>query len=194
MFAESIDKEELKLLPVKSFEGELVIINEEKDLEPYIPYLFKQKMIGFDTETRPAFKKGVSNPVALLQLATDEYAFLIRLNKMKLPDTIRRILSDEQILKIGVAINNDFKAIRKTFKVEPAGFVDLQTLSEEYAITDNALTKLCGIILDFTISKAQRLTNWENEELTIAQQRYAATDAWACYEIYKKLNESEKIK
>jgi len=191
MFAERIEKEELKALPVKSFEGEIIIIDDAKDLEEYIPYLFKQTVIGFDTETRPSFKKGKLNPVALMQLSTDEYAFLIRLNKTEMPEPVKRILNDDQIVKAGVAISNDISGLRRSFDIEPANFIDLQVYTEDFDILDNALTKLCGIILNFNISKSQRISNWENEELTDAQKRYAATDAWVCFEIYNKLEKYE---
>lgn len=190
MFAEKIEKEDLSALPVKSFEGEIVLIEREEDLEPHIPYLFQQEYVGFDTETKPSFKKGVINTVALLQLATEEKAFLIRLNKLNMPDALKRLLEDDQILKIGVAVKNDLQPLNRLFSIKANGFVDLQEYSEEFEIQDNALTKLCGIVLGFNISKAQRLSNWENETLSPAQQKYAATDAWVCVKIY---NEFKKI-
>ncbi|KAA6333800.1 Ribonuclease D [termite gut metagenome] len=144
-------------------------------------------MLGFDTETRPSFMKGRVNRVALLQLSTKHHAYLFRLCKMPIPPSLLALFSNPNILKIGVAIKNDMDTLRRSAKIQPQGFVDLQSLMKQFAITDLGLAKMAGIIMGFRISKSQQLSNWENAVLTEAQKRYAATDAWACHEIYKKL-------
>ncbi len=185
MFKESITKEELVELPLKWFEGEIVIVEDEKTLEQAVEYLEQQSIIGFDTETKPAFKKGVFNKVALLQLSTEERAFLIRTNKIGLPREICDILSNPDIIKPGVAIRDDIKGLQIWRQFTPAGFVELQDRAEELGIQNFSLKKLTAIACGFRISKGQQLTNWEADFLTEKQQRYAATDAWTSLEIYK---------
>ena len=185
MFKESITKEELVELPLKWFEGEIVIVEDENTLEQAVEYLEQQSIIGFDTETKPAFKKGVFNKVALLQLSTEERAFLIRTNKIGLPREICDILSNPDIIKPGVAIRDDIKGLQIWRQFTPAGFVELQDRAEELGIQNFSLKKLTAIACGFRISKGQQLTNWEADFLTEKQQRYAATDAWTSLEIYK---------
>ena len=143
--------------------------------------------MGFDTETRPTFKKGKINRVALLQLATESEAYLFRLCKMDIPTNLMTLLTTPSILKIGAAIKNDIDVLQRLAKIKPNGFVDLQDMVQQYQINDIALTKMAGIVLGVRISKSQQTSNWENNILTPAQQRYAATDAWICYKIYEKL-------
>lgn len=187
MFKERITKEELTILPLRGFDGEIRVIDEHDQLEDVVRYLSAQKVIGFDTETRPAFKKGVFNKVALLQLSTTDKAFLFRVNKIGLPREIMSILTNEEIVKPGVAIRDDIKGLQAIAQFNPRGFIELQDFAKEMGIQNFSLKKLAAIVLGFRISKSQQLSNWEAPTLTEAQQVYAATDAWAAYEIYKTL-------
>jgi len=186
MFKESITKEELVDLPLKWFEGEIVIVDNEKTLREAVKVLSEQSIIGFDTETKPAFKKGVFNKVALLQLSTKKQAFLFRINKIGLPKEVCSILSNPEIAKPGVAIRDDIKALLVLRYFKPGGFVELQDSAQELGILNFSLKKLTAIACGFRISKGQQLSNWEAEELTEKQQIYAATDAWTSLKIYKK--------
>jgi ribonuclease D len=182
-----ISKEELNELPQGSFVGKIIVIENILDLQKVIPFLRHQKELGFDTETRPAFKKGRVNMVALLQISTAKEAFLFRISKMGLPAVLADILADESIIKVGAAIRDDIKALQKITPFIPGGFVELQNFVKQFGIEDAGLQKLSGNILGFKISKGQRLSNWENAELTEAQQIYAATDAWVGLEIFTRL-------
>lgn len=188
MYRESIDKEELAELPLIQFEGKISLVETKEDYLASLEYLSKQSVLGFDTETKPAFKKGVVNEVALLQLATAERAFLFRLNKMGLPNGLKGILENPQILKIGVAIRDDIKGLQKLNGFRPGGFIELQERVKDYGIQDFSLKKLSAIVLGYRISKAQRITNWEATDLTEAQQIYAATDAWISHRIFESLS------
>ncbi len=183
MFQEYITREELDELPLKAFEGEIFVVDQIEKLESAVQYLSKQKMIGFDTETKPSFKRGQINSVALLQLSTGKKAFLFRINKIGLPDALKKILSDPEIMKVGVAIHDDIKGLQRISPFKPAGFIELQQEVKDYGISDFSLKKIAGIVLGIRISKSQRLSNWEADELTEAQQCYAATDAWISFQI-----------
>ncbi len=188
----SISKEELNELQVQGFEGEIVVIDFAHDIKRILPYLAKQKVLGFDTETKPTFAKGDKNKVALLQLATQKKAFIFRLNKMGLPTQLIEILSNPKIIKVGVAINDDIKALKAIQNFKSNGFVEIQEKVKEFEIENFGLKKLSGLLLGFRISKAQQTSNWEAEPLTEAQIKYAATDAWVSLEIYNRLLEIEK--
>ena len=187
MFKESITKEELAELPLLQFEGKITLIEEFSQVNIVAGYLARQRFIGFDTETRPSFKKGVVNKVALLQLSTNEHAFLFRLNKIGLPNKIIKVLQSENIIKTGVAIRDDIKMLQALSNFKPRGFIELQDSVKEFGIQNFSLKKLAGIILSCRISKSQQLSNWEAESLTEAQKLYAATDAWIALKIYENL-------
>jgi ribonuclease D len=189
MYRESIDKDELAELPLIQFEGDITLVESKEDYQASIEYLAQQTLLGFDTETKPAFKKGVVYEVALLQLATEDRAFLFRLNKIGLPNGLKNILENPEIQKIGVAIRDDIKGLQKLNNFKPGGFVELQDHVKDFGIQDFSLKKLSAIVLGYRISKAQRVTNWEAPDLTEAQQIYAATDAWISHRIFESLNQ-----
>ncbi|MEE4214822.1 MAG: 3'-5' exonuclease [Bacteroidales bacterium] len=186
-FRENIDKEELAEYPVSGFEGEILLVDDNSKLEESVKILKSNRLIGFDTETRPSFRKGRKNRVALLQLASAEKAFLFRINNIGLPGELIDILADDSITKVGVAIHDDIKGLKAVSNFKEAGFVELQDYVRDFGIESSGLRKLSAIVLGFRISKRQQVTNWEAPQLTDAQLHYAATDAWVCYEIYKKL-------
>lgn len=187
-----ISKEELNSLPVEGFPGEIVVVDFARDVKKVEKVLKKQTVLGFDTETRPSFKKGVKYQVALLQLSIDNTAFLFRLNKMGLPKELAEILANPNITKVGVAIKDDIKGLMSLNGFKPAGFVEIQEKVKDFEIENFGLKKLSGLLLGFRISKAQQTSNWEAEKLSDAQIRYAATDAWVSLKIYNKLLEIEK--
>jgi len=183
----SISNDELAELPLSSYEGVIHLIEQPEDMDLAVEYLSRQSILGFDTETRPAFKKGQTYPVSLLQLSTSDQAFLIRINKVGLPAGLIKILASPKILKIGVAIRDDIKILQRIVTFKPSGFIELQDLVKVYGIENFSLKKLSAIVLGFRISKSARLTNWDAPELSEQQLIYGATDAWVSCEIYKQL-------
>ncbi len=183
-----ISKEELKDYPKTAFKGKIFVIENMKQFAAALDILKGHKILGFDTETRPSFKKGKTNKLALLQLSTENEAFLFRVNKIGLPSEILQLMSSKKIIKVGLGLKDDLQKLKQTAHFNANGFIDLQDMVEDYGINDKSLKKVSAIVLGHKISKNQQLSNWESEELTEAQQLYAATDAWICLKIYQKLS------
>ena len=183
-FKKNITDEELAALPLSFFEGKIHVIEKVEQVTEAVNYLKNQPILGFDTETRPAFKKGQNHHVALLQLSTADEAFLFRTNMIGLTPGLIKILSTPSILKIGAAIRDDIKILQRIAPFKPNGFVELQEMVKLYGIENFSLKKLAAIVHGVRISKSQRLSNWESTILSEQQQIYAATDAWISYMIY----------
>lgn len=190
-FLNKISDEEVKLLPKVNFEGDIVMIENFKEQNAAAEFLMFHRVIGFDTESRASFQKGVVNKIALLQLSAGGKVFLIRVNKVKLSAGIIKVLESESHIKVGVALRDDVKELRTVTDFEPRGFLDLQKIMGDFDIAELGLKKISAIVLGVQISKAQRLSNWEATVLTDNQQIYAATDAWICEEIFNRLNINE---
>lgn len=183
----SIDKHELADLPCAGFRGSAVVIERDAQVKEAIDELEASRIIGFDTETKPSFRKGVTHFVSLLQLATPNRCFLFRLNKIGLDDRLVRLLENPDLLKVGLSIHDDFHNLSKIRPINPDGFVDLQHYVKEFHIADNSLARIHAILFGERISKGQRLTNWEAATLTTTQINYASLDAVACIRIYDYL-------
>ncbi len=184
----SISKQELAVLPVAAFPGKIVMVDRPEKVSEAVSALCAEAVIGFDTETKPSFRRGHSNNVALLQLSTHTTCYLFRLNMIGMYPEVRRLLENPDIIKIGVSIHDDFHNLHKLYDMTPQGFIDLQSYVKDYDIIDNSLSRIYAILFGKRISKGQRLTNWEAPELTIHQQEYASLDAYACIQIYDHLN------
>ncbi len=184
----TIDKKIIATMPQALFPGEITLIDDPEEAHKAVDYLENFSLVGFDTETKPSFKKGNPNKVALMQLATDDRCFLFRLCHIGMCDAVIRFLENCAITKIGLSIHDDFNVMHRSSDVKPQSFIELQDYVKNFHIADISLQKVYAIIFGEKISKTQRLTNWEAPELTLAQQQYAATDAWACLRIYRQLS------
>lgn len=191
-FIHKINNEQTAQLPAIEFRGKICIIDREEQVEEACLHLASQPVIGFDTETRPSFKAGVSYRVSLLQLSSEERCYLFRLNKIALSKPILKLLENPALKKIGADVTGDLRALHQLRHFREGGFIDLQTIAPEWGIEEKSLRKLSAIVLGQRVSKAQRLSNWESSTLTDKQQLYAATDAWACLRIYKRLLQTPK--
>lgn len=183
----SISKDQLAALPTMTYPAEITVVDSAAVAHSALRVLAREKFIGFDTETRPAFRKGLKHKVALMQLSTADRCFLFRLNKIGICAELKAFLENPAITKIGLSVHDDFNVLRRSGDIDPQGFVDLQDTVKGYGITDISLQKIYAIIFGERISKSQRLSNWEADTLTKAQQDYAALDAWACLNIYQHL-------
>lgn len=183
------DKKRIASLPQATFGGKIVVILSEREAEAAVDFLLKQPLLGFDTETRPTFKKGESRKVALLQVATHDICFLFRLNIIGMPPCVIRLLENTRVPIIGLSVHDDLHSLQKRASFSPGCFVDIQDMVGKLGIKDLSLQKLYANIFGKKITKREQLTNWEKDVLTDKQKTYAATDAWACIMLYEKLNE-----
>lgn len=185
----TIDKETLNELPKAFFQGQIHVAQTPTEAEKAVEYLKQYPIVGIDSETRPSFSKGKQYKVALLQVSTPDHCFLFRLNLTGLTLPVITLLESPSITKVGLSLHDDFMMLRKRAPFEPRAYVELQEYVRPFGIQDMSLQKIYGILFNEKISKSQRLSNWEAENLTQPQQLYAATDAWACLNIYHKLEE-----
>lgn len=187
MFQKEITKEEVNQLDVRQFEGDIRVVQHPAAFMDAMNELRRYEVLGFDTETKPAFKKGVNHNISLIQVSNDNVAWLFRVNKIGIPPELKHFLEDEHVLKVGAGLLDDMRRLRQITRFQPGGFLDLQKYVEAFSIESKSLKKMVAIVLGYKISKSQQMSNWEADELTGQQQKYAATDAWACLEIYNKL-------
>ncbi len=185
----SISKEEINKLPLYQFTGKTILIESKQAALEAIETIKNETILGFDTETKAAFKKGESYNVSMLQLGTDTHAYLFRLNKFPLIKELSAILENPKIIKVGVAISDDIKALKKLSDFKEQGFVDLAEVAKQKQITNFGLRALTAIFLKGRLSKKAKISNWQRETLTSAQIKYAACDAVVGYLIYKKMNQ-----
>lgn len=181
------DKTKIGTLPKVSFEGRIVIVITEKEAEKAVDFLLSQSILGIDTETRPSFKKGHINEVALLQVSTHDVCFLFRLNLIGMSAAVIRLLEDTTVPKIGLSLRDDLMMLGKRAEFSKGNFIDLQNHMKEIGVEDMSLQKLYANFFGQKISKRDRLSNWEAEILKDKQKIYAATDAWACIMLYEEL-------
>lgn len=193
-YAPTIDAEQIKTLPLIFFDGKITVIDTlGPEFERAVRYLKRRRVIGFDTETRPVFTPHApQNGVALLQLSSGRRAFLFRVYKIGLEESLAAILANPNIIKVGAAVHDDIRGLQKIYPFQPGGFVDLQRICGEWGIQDKSVKKLTAILMGRRISKTQQLSNWEAARLSDAQKVYAATDAWICREMYFLLKHSKK--
>ena len=184
----------MEKLEFASFPGKIYVIDSVgAEFNRAIAYLRSQKIIGFDTETRPTFSQDQPRyGVALLQLSGPDKAFLFRINRMGMHRRLCNLMASDKIIKVGAAIHDDIRGLQRRHDFQPVAFVDLQKIVCEWGIRDKSVKKMAAIILGIRVSKTQQLSNWEAERLSESQCKYAATDAWVCREMYLKLLSSEK--
>lgn len=189
----TITKAEIAAMPKVQFPGRVFVVYTENDAEKAVAYLRNQRIVGVDTETRPSFKRGTTHKVALLQISTQDTCFLFRLNRIGMPDYLQEFLTSDT-LKVGLSLKDDFNSLRKREIVHPdkGNWVELQDYVRRFGIQDMSLQKIYANLFGKKISKSQRLSNWEADALSEGQKLYAATDAWACVEIYNCLAELER--
>ena len=192
LYQSKIEKSLISTLPPCDITGEIIVIDRPEDVATAVDDLKQCTLIGFDTETRPSFRRGESNTISLLQLATDKRAYLFRLKKIGPNQLLKDLLESEEHMKVGLSVHDDFHSLNRWMPCRPKNFIELQKYVKAFGIEEMSLQKIYAIVFNKKISKRQQLSNWEAEELTPAQQHYAAIDAWACRDIYYKLKFCDK--
>jgi len=183
----SITHEEIQTLPLHAFKGKVSVITEPEKLVKSLKEITKAGPLGFDTETRPAFVKGQRYKVALIQLASHDRVWLIRLQQTGFVPELVDFFQNDTINKVGVGLRDDLIALQRLNHFEPGGFVELTHLTKQVGVEVESVKKLTGLLLGFRISKSAQTSNWEAPTLTEKQIEYAATDAWVCLQMYKKI-------
>ncbi len=178
-----LTQEEINALPLIEFKGEIVVVHEEKILERAVAELLQMDRIGFDTETKPSFRKGPKRAPDLIQFSGQNKAFLIQLRPLGIPDALKRLLESEQPTKVGLDIPQDILHLQMIRMFKPAGFYDLAAWAKKVSIPRTGLRYLCALLLKKRLSKKAQLTNWSNVQLSPLQRVYAATDAWVCVQM-----------
>ena len=174
-------------LPIEAFGGRIIVILSPGETEKAVDYLLSRPILGFDTETKPTFKKGSQHKVSLLQVSTEDTCFLFRLNHTGLTPALLRLLTDKTVKKVGLSWHDDIYSLHKLKDFTPGDFIDIQQCANQIGIEDLSLQKLYANLFGKKISKRQQLSNWEADILTDKQKLYAATDAWSCIQIYKEI-------
>lgn len=184
---DKFDKSIINSLPLVTFPGKIIVVLNEYEADRAVEYLLSCDVLGVDTETRPAFRKGNNHKVALLQVATRKECFLFRLNHLGLPKSLLRLLSNKQVPMVGLSWHDDLMSLHRREQFEPGWFIDIQDIIGNLGVVDKSLQKLYANLFGEKISKRQRLTNWEADVLTERQKEYAAIDAWACIKLYDEI-------
>jgi ribonuclease D len=183
----NISNDEINALPLHAFDGKVKVIQDKDELPNVFKEISKHRVVGFDTETKPVFVKGQRHNVALMQIALPDQAFLIRVKFTGITPDIISFLENDRLLKAGVGVRDDIKALQVLKKFTSAGFVELADLARNAGLEVESVKKLTALLLGFRISKSAQTSNWEAEKLDSKQLSYAATDAWVCLNIYRKL-------
>ena len=189
-YLRAFTKEEINDMPLRRYEGEILVVRSRSDLEQALEGMRESSLLGFDTETRPVFKKGKKpGPPSLLQLATADCAYVFQLGVLPLDKGVCDILADRRILKTGVAVRDDILGLQKHSRFKPSGFLDLSDITAKYGLQTHGLRNMAANLLGFRISKSAQCSNWAKDKLTRQQILYAATDAWISRELYLALEE-----
>ena len=184
-----ISREEVNALPIRRYEGPVHVIAAAGELAPAMDDILQETLVGFDTETRPAFRPGESYPPSLAQVATARAVYLFQVQRADIAAAVARMLSEEHIIKAGVGMADDLKSLKKVVAFHEKSIADVGTLAQRHGLKQSGVRNLSGLFLGFRIPKGTKTSNWARHKLTEQQIVYAATDAWACRELYLKFRE-----
>jgi ribonuclease D len=182
----SISREAIACLPVSRYAGEICLVDSADDLDRARADLDQESVVGFDTETRPAFKKGESHLPCLAQIATGRAVYLFRLQDGAVLGALAHLLSDARVRKVGIGLSDDLRTLKHVFAFEAQQMLDLGGVARRHGLEQTGLRNLAGIFLGVRIPKGAKTSNWAARQLSPAQITYAATDAWICRELYLK--------
>lgn len=188
-FDRRMTREEINSLPIRGYEGEIQVVKTPEQLAKALAELSQERILGFDTETKPNFRKGQHNLPATIQLAGAKTIYIMQLKHIDFPVPLRALLADRGIIKAGVAIDYDLNELQRLGPFSDGGFVGLARAAKSAGIKNHGLRGLAAVLLGFRISKGAQRSNWGSETLSRQQINYAATDAWVGREIFLRLEE-----
>jgi len=193
-YLQAFTKADINEMPLRKYEGPITVVRTEKQRTRVLKEMEGESLLGFDTETRPVFKKGKKpGPPALLQLATESKVYVFQINYFPLCNGLCDLLADTSIIKTGVAVRDDILGLQKLADFNPSGFIDLSDISAGAKMQTHGLRNMAANLLGFRISKSAQCSNWAKEKLTPQQVNYAATDAWVSRELYLALEDLDLV-
>ena len=179
-----VTREEINDLPIRRYEGVVQVIARSDQIASALDNILAESVVGFDTETRPSFRVGESHPPALAQVATERAVYLFQVRSRDVAAAVARILGEAHIVKAGIGLADDLKALKKVVEFTEKSIVDLGAVAKRQGLEQSGVRNLVGLFLGFRIPKGTKTSNWSRPRLTAQQVTYAATDAWACRELY----------
>lgn len=189
-YLRAFTKDEINEMPLRRYEGPIHVVRTEKQRDAAVKALSRDDVLGFDTETRPVFKKGRKpNPPSLIQLANSDEVYIFQINLLPMDNGLLELLASKTVIKTGVSVHDDIIGLKKLARFKPANFIDLGEISQANNMQTHGLRNLAANLLGFRISKSAQCSNWAKENLTKQQVHYAATDAWVSREIYLAMHE-----
>jgi ribonuclease D len=189
----NVSREEINELPIRRYEGEVRVVAAAHELAPAMADLLQETVVGFDTETRPSFRVGESYPPSLAQVATGRAVYLFQVQRQDIAAAVAEMLAEKRIVKAGVGLAYDLQALKKVIQFTEKSIVDLGTVATRHGLKQTGVRNLTGLFLGFRIPKGTKTSNWSRPRLSAQQITYAATDAWACRELYLRFRELELI-
>jgi ribonuclease D len=183
-----VSREEVNSLPIRRWEGEVRVVAHAQDAAAALADILQDTVVGFDTETRPAFRPGESYPPSLAQVATARAVYLFQVRHGEAAQAVAEVLASEHVVKAGVGLADDLKALAKIIPLREKSVVDLGRLAVRHGLKQTGVRNLAGLFLGFRIPKGTKTSNWARTDLTPQQIAYAATDAWACRELYLRFH------
>jgi len=184
-----ITREELANLPVRHYEGPIVVVGHTADLKRAAQEFRRERVVGFDTETLPSFRKGQSHTPTLVQVATAPAVFLFPLRRLDCSEVLTELLANPAVVKAGVALAEDLRKLKEVFSFEAHNIVDLGAIARGHGLKQSGVRNLAGLLLGFRVTKSARTSNWRRPSLSPTQIRYAATDAWVCRELFLRFEQ-----
>ena len=188
-----LTKDQINAMPLVKYEGKIHVLSSQDDIQDSVDYLMTQKVIGFDTETRPTFTKGSANAPSLVQLAGEKAVFIYQLDDISILKKLSTILSNKKITKSGVSVDRDLIELMFLTPFDPCSFIDLGDVARDRGIPHHGLRGLAAMFLGSRISKGARTSDWGRDRLSRSQVSYAATDAWIGLELFKRFEKKNII-
>ena len=185
----TISRDEVVALPIQRYEGETVVVGSPAELERAREDFAGEALVGIDTETRPAFRKGESYTPSLVQVATARAVYLFQIQQQDCSAILKSLLESEVAVKAGASIAYDLRQLKQVFAFEEQAVVDVGWAAKRHGMEQSGVRNLAALFLGFRIPKGAKTTNWSAKQLSPQQIQYAATDAWACRELYPRFQE-----